>query len=217
MPLTVLVTDDDPGIRMAVHHYLEDHGYLVLQARHGQEALAMINQFQPHLLITDIAMPEMDGYQLVQRIRQQPALRLLPVIYLTGRSQTQARIKAYQTGADSYLSKPFELEELGAIVRNLLERNQLIQAEWQQRTISQTPPALGAPTHESLTPAPALTPREEEVLRYLSQGLSNAQIGGELHLSARTIEKYVGSLLQKFQAHNRAELVRIWVEHNQVS
>lgn len=211
MPLTVLVTDDDPGIRMAVHSYLEQHGYLVLQARHGQEALTMIHQYQPHLLITDIAMPEMDGYQLVQRIRQQPALRLLPVIYLTGRSQTQARIKAYQTGADSYLSKPFELEELGAIVRNLLERNQLIQAEWQQRSTPLPPPPVSI--HDSLTAL--LTPREEEVLRHLSQGLSNAQIGKELHLSDRTIEKYVSSLLQKFQAHNRAELVRIWVEQNQ--
>lgn len=211
MPLTVLVTDDDPGIRMAVHSYLEQHGYLVLQARHGQEALTMIHQYQPHLLITDIAMPEMDGYQLVQRIRQQPALRLLPVIYLTGRSQTQARIKAYQTGADSYLSKPFELEELGAIVRNLLERNQLIQAEWQQRSTPLPPPPVSI--HDSLTVL--LTPREEEVLRHLSQGLSNAQIGKELHLSDRTIEKYVSSLLQKFQAHNRAELVRIWVEQNQ--
>lgn len=214
MPLTILITDDDPGIRMAVHNYLEHHGYLVLQARNGQEALAMIKQYQPHLLITDIAMPEMDGYQLVQRIRQQPALRLLPVIYLTGRSQTQARIKAYQTGADSYLSKPFELEELGAIVRNLLERNQLIQAEWQQRT-SPTLPSLSVSTLKS--PSPVLTSREEEVLRYLSKGLSNAQIGKELHLSDRTIEKYVSNLLQKFQAHNRAELVRIWVEQNQVS
>ncbi len=206
MPLTVLVTDDDPGIRLALHDYLEQQGYFVLQARHGLEALELIKQYQPHLLITDIAMPEMDGYQLVQRIRQQPNLRLLPVIYLTGRTQTQERIKAYQSGADSYLAKPFELAELGAIIRNLLERNQLIQAEWQQRLTNSAPPA------PELSALPPLTPREEDVLEFLAQGLSNAQIGGELHLSSRTVEKYVSSLLQKFAAHNRAELVRLWLD-----
>ncbi len=214
MPLTVLIADDDPGIRMVVHDFLTGQGYFVLQANDGEGALALIAQYQPHLLITDILMPNLDGYGLVQHIRQIPSLRLLPVIYLTNRNQTDARIKAYQTGADSYLAKPFELPELGAIVRNLLERNQLIQSEWQQRTAAMVS-ALEPTTHtENAEPLPNLTNREEDVLEFLAQGLSNAQIGLELHLSARTIEKYVSSLLQKFQAHNRAELVRIWLDQH---
>jgi len=68
-------------------------------------------------------------YELVRRVRQHPGFRLLPVIFLSGRNKTEERIQGYQTGADLYL-KPFELEELGAAVRNLLERSQIIQSEY---------------------------------------------------------------------------------------
>ncbi|WP_299410376.1 response regulator transcription factor [Acaryochloris sp. IP29b_bin.148] len=211
MPLTLLIVDDEPGIRLAVTDYLEAAGYVVLAAATGQQAWQMVQQYRPHLLVTDIRMPQMDGYELVRRVRQQPAFRLLPVIYLTEYSDTQQRIRGYQTGCDAYLAKPFNLEELAAVVRNLLDRAQIIQTELQ--VVSHNAPGL-----ESADPAVVsaldLTQREQQVLSLLTEGLSNAQIGEQLHLSPRTVEKYVSKLLQKTETSNRAEIVRFAMDHH---
>jgi DNA-binding NarL/FixJ family response regulator len=210
MPLQVLVVEDDFGTRIAIHDYLEYLGYGVLTASNGQEALKIIYEFQPHLVITDVMMPRLDGYGLIQEIRKQPTLRLLPVIFLTARDETLHRIKGYQLGCDIYLPKPFEMEELGAIVRNLLERSQLIQSEHNFRLTPVTASSTGANPSVPLH----LSDREQEVLGLLSQGLSNTQIGEQLHLSARTVEKYVSSLLRKTETTNRAELVRFALQHH---
>jgi DNA-binding NarL/FixJ family response regulator len=219
MPLTILVADDDPGTRLSISDYLELSGYLVVSAEDGRKALAMVDQYQPHLIVTDITMPQMDGYELVRQVRRRPAFRLLPVIFLTARTNTQERILGYQLGCDAYLPKPFDLEELGAVIRNLLERVQMIQLEWRMR--SPTPETENhhpaeQPRTSAIATALDLTPREWEVLDLLTDGLSNSQIGDRLHLSSRTVEKYVSSLLRKTDTNNRAELVRFAMEHHLV-
>lgn len=211
MPLTVLIVDDEPGIRLAVTDYLEAVGYTVISAATGKQAWQLVQQYRPHLLVTDIRMPQMDGYELVKLVRQQPAFRLLPVIYLTECSQTQERIRGYKLGCDAYLAKPFNLEELAAVIRNLLDRVQIVQTEIQ--AVSQATPSR-APVDTALINALDLTQREQQVLRLLMEGLSNAQIGEQLHLSSRTVEKYVSKLLQKTETSNRAEIVRFAMEHN---
>jgi DNA-binding NarL/FixJ family response regulator len=220
MPLTILVADDDPGTRLSISDYLELSGYLVVSAEDGRKALAMVDQYQPHLIVTDITMPQMDGYELVRQVRRQPAFRLLPVIFLTARTNTQERILGYQLGCDAYLPKPFDLEELGAVIRNLLERVQMIQLEWRMRSPTTEIENQHLPTEQPRSSAIAtaldLTPREWEVLDLLTDGLSNSQIGDRLHLSSRTVEKYVSSLLRKTETNNRAELVRFAMEHHLV-
>ncbi len=212
MPLTILVADDEPGIRLSVSDYLQLAGYSVLTAETGKAALEIINAYQPHLLVTDITMPEMDGYDLVRQVRQQPAFRLLPVVFLTARTQTQERIRGYQAGCDVYLPKPFELDELAAVIRNLLDRVQILQTEQFRNHLQ--PAEQRTQQAAIISQQLGLTAREQSVLALLLDGLSNAQIGDRLHLSARTIEKYVSSLLQKTAVHNRAELVRFAIEHH---
>ncbi|MGC9524828.1 MAG: response regulator transcription factor [Limnospira sp.] len=222
MPLTLLVVDDDLGTRLSISDYLEMSGYLVISAENGQEALKLVEKHQPHLIVTDIAMPEMDGFELVKQVRSQPAFRLLPVIFLTAHTSTQERIRGYQLGCDNYLPKPFELEELGVVIRSLLERSQLIEAEWRTR-LSDPGQTSASPTENRQNSAtlPAvtihLTEREQQVLDLLAEGLSNAKIGDSLHLSSRTVEKYVSSLLRKTESNNRAELLRFAIENDLVN
>ena len=243
MPLTILVADDDFATRLSITDYLEIIGYSVIPAENGKEALGLVQEFQPHLIVTDITMPEMDGYEFVRRVRTRPAFRLLPVIFLTERTSTQERIRGYQMGCDNFLAKPFELQELGAVIRSLLDRYALIaQAPSRSPEPEPTPAearsrATGKPEADFLTQkskmddslrdssaaraspsqnSPALTQREQEVLDLLTEGLSNIQIGDRLHLSPRTIEKHVSSLFRKTQSNNRAELVRFAMEHHLV-
>ncbi|MEA5618937.1 response regulator transcription factor [Cronbergia sp. UHCC 0137] len=225
MPLTILVVDDDLGTRLSISDYLELSGYSVITANDGQEALTVVNEYHPDLIVTDIVMPRMNGYELVRQVRQQPGFRLLPVILLTGRIQTQERILGYQSGCDLYLPKPFELEELAAAIRNLLERSHIIQSEYHfshKENFSNSAKGLDSPNypfsqiHHQVQLLSPLTSREQEVLELLTHGLSNAEMGHQLHLSPRTVEKYVSSLLRKTETSNRAELVRFAIKHGLV-
>ena len=226
MPLTILVVDDDLGTRLSICDYLELSGYSVLTADDGQQALAMLEEYHPDLIVTDIVMPQMNGYELVRRVRQQPLFRLLPVILLTARTKTQERILGYQSGCDLYLPKPFELEELAAAIRNLLARSQIIQSEYSfshkenfgtatTKKAVDSPNSLFTQVYQSHLLS-SLTTREQEVLELLTHGLSNAEMGNQLHLSPRTVEKYVSSLLRKTSTNNRAELVRFAMKHGLV-
>jgi len=223
MPLTVLVAEDDLGTRLSVSDYLELQGYGVVTAENGQKALETVGQYQPHLIVTDIAMPLLDGFEFIRQVRRQPAFRLLPVIFLTARNNTEERIRGYQVGCDAYLPKPFELAELGAVVRNLLERAQMIESEWRLRlrsveteVVNQTSEIQAHLDQFEQTNQLGLTGREQDVLNVLIEGHSNGQIGEQLHLSSRTVEKYVSSLLRKTETSNRAELVRYALDHHLV-
>ncbi|NJL83425.1 MAG: response regulator transcription factor [Chloroflexaceae bacterium] len=207
MPLVILIADDDPGIRLAIADYLELSGYAAIAAENGEQALSLLASYHPHLLVSDIKMPKMDGYELVRRVRQRPEYRLLPVILLTEKGSTQERIQGYQAGCDLYLPKPFEMEELGAVIRNLLERSQIVQTELRFTREETAVPTVG--DNHLLD----LTNREQQVLQWLVTGLSNAEIGDRLHLSPRTVEKYVSSLLRKTETNNRAELVSFALKH----
>jgi DNA-binding NarL/FixJ family response regulator len=226
MPLTILIADDDIGTSLSISDYLDLSGYHVITADNGIDALSMLEKHHPDLLVTDIMMPLMNGYELVRRVRQLSAFRLLPVILLTARTKIQERILGYQSGCDLYLPKPFELEELAAAIRNLLERSQIIQSECRfiyqdnNRNLTYTKAENGhisvstqVQISQVLTP---LTVREKEVLDLLTHGFSNVEIGNHLHLSARTVEKYVSSLLRKTETSNRAELVRFAIKHDLV-
>ncbi len=227
MPLTILIVDDDQSTRLSISEYLELSGYSVMTADDGQEALAIVEEYHPDLMVTDIVMPRMNGYELVRRLRQDPAFRLLPVILLTARIKTQERILGYQSGCDLYLPKPFELEELAAAIRNLLERSQIIQSEYgsfPQENIGTSPSTTKATEADKSqsdhiqksSTFSELTPREQEVLELLTHGFSNAEIGQQLYLSSRTVEKHVSSLLKKTDTSNRAELVRFAFKHGLV-
>lgn len=200
---------------MFISDYLEMSGYSAITAEDGQAALDLVEKYHPHLLVTDIMMPRMDGHALVQQVRQRPEFRWLPVIFLTERASTEERIIGYQLGCDLYLPKPFEMQELGAMIRNLLARSYERQVRWQEpsdhnRKLEPTKvPTIAEPTLK-------LTPREQQVLNWLTQGLSNVEIGQNIHLSPRTVEKHVSSLLRKTETSNRAELLRFALENNLV-
>jgi DNA-binding NarL/FixJ family response regulator len=225
MPLFILVAEDDPAIRLSVNDYLEFNGYSVITAENGEQALLMLEKYHPHLLISDIKMPYKNGYELIENIRRLPQYRLLPVILLSEFSETTARIHGYQVGCDLYLPKPFEMDELGAIIRNLLERSQAIHSELRFphsdcvepiSTIAKSVEFHSAEKEHDLSKLHdqlQLTQRETEVLKLLIEGRSNIEIGQQLHLSPRTIEKYVSSLLRKSDLNNRIELICYAMEH----
>jgi two-component system chemotaxis response regulator CheY len=117
-PPVVLVVDDDPDILEALSEILEAEGYAVQKARNGQEALERLNGSPPDLVLLDLMMPVMDGYEFSRRLRQSALGGSIPIIVLSADRNVGAR--AREIGAVGHLAKPFELNDLLAIVRRAL-------------------------------------------------------------------------------------------------
>ncbi len=117
----ILVVDDDEHIQKSLAQYLEMEDFDVDVASSGQEALEQAGRQTPDLVLLDIMMPEMDGFEVVERLRQEAPTARVPVILLTARGQDTDVIKGYQMGVSSYLTKPFNLDELVDTIREVLE------------------------------------------------------------------------------------------------
>jgi len=116
--------DDEPHIVRLIQVNLERQGYQVETANNGAQALAKIRESRPDLLVSDVMMPEMDGFELLANIRRDATLMDLPVIMLTAKAQDKDVMTGYQTGADMYLTKPFNPAELIAFAKRILSSHQ---------------------------------------------------------------------------------------------
>jgi DNA-binding response OmpR family regulator len=119
---TILVADDEEDVRELVTYRLTRSGYDVIGAVDGQEAFELASERAPDLMVLDVMMPRLDGYELTRRLRAEESLRSVPVILLTARSHETDVSRGFEVGADDYLRKPFNPDELVARVRAVLGR-----------------------------------------------------------------------------------------------
>lgn len=224
----VLLVDDEPGLREAVQAYLEDSGFTVRVASNAKEGWELLQHQTPDVLISDIMMPQVDGYQFLKQVREDVRFKSLPVVFLTARGMTSDRIQGYTAGCDAYLPKPFDPEELVAIVGNLVERRATQTLESSEtpdiammaRQIEEIRALLTQRGSIAQTPSPIridLTPREQSVLDLVADGLMNKEIASRLDTSVRNVEKYVSRLFTKTGTSSRTELVRFALEHGLVT
>jgi DNA-binding response OmpR family regulator len=123
--IRVLVVDDTPHYRERAAQVMREAGFEVILATNGFEALSAALKYQPSVVLTDITMPGMDGWQLLRMIRARPTLRRTPVLFLTDLSSEEQRLRGYELGVDDYVAKPFTGVELIARVERVLERAQM--------------------------------------------------------------------------------------------
>lgn len=119
MPQTILVVDDQSSVRQLVQDYLTEQGFRVVTATDGQNALYTARHEQPDLILLDIMMPRMDGYQFLRQFRQE---RQTPVIIITAREEETDAVLGLDLGADDYVIKPFRMRELSARIHAILRR-----------------------------------------------------------------------------------------------
>jgi len=120
----VLVADDDPDILDLVEFRLEQPGYGVVTAKDGEEALALARERRPAVCVLDVMMPKLNGFEVVQAMRADPATRDIPVVFLTATVQDRDVARGFEVGGDDYLRKPFNPQELQARVAALLRRTE---------------------------------------------------------------------------------------------
>ena len=210
-PKQLLLVDDDPNLILLIQDYLEFQGYEVKSADNGQEALDILERHIPDLIICDIMMPDIDGYEVVERIREDGRISWIPVIFLSAKGQTTDRVKGLTKGADVYLVKPFEPEELLAQVESSLKQLDRF-TERSEANIKLNSEGAKIQVPGEVT----LTRTETKVVQFVAEGLANREIADKLNVSQRTVESHVSNMLNKTRLHNRTELAR-WAIQNHLA
>jgi len=187
---TVLVVDGDRAARRQVGDALGLAGYRVRGLANGSDAIAAAAADTPALVLLELELPDMTGYELCRRLRDAHGDGLPVFLTSAERTQTMDRVAGLMIGADDFIVKPYELEELVARVRRFVER----------RSRSRT--------NGSVTGID-VTPRELDVLTLLAEGHDQNQIAKELAISPKTVATHIQHLLGKFGAHSRAQLVAL--------
>jgi DNA-binding response OmpR family regulator len=182
----ILVVDDDRDVAQSIELSLRRRGFRVTLAHSGVEALKTLRRYRPDIVILDILMPGMSGLEVCRHLRTDPNTAALPIIFLTARGQEQDRIEGLRAGADDYLGKPFNLEELILRVKAVLRRAQNDRVQEQPPELVAGGLRLDCRTFEVTTEDKEgilLTPTEFDLLYYL---MSNA---GQVFSSERLLQE----------------------------
>jgi len=124
MPEKILIVEDNPQNMRVVQLALRPHGYALLQATDGEEALEIATRHEPDLIIMDIQLPKMNGLEVTRRLRQMPAFKYMPIIAVTAYAMKGDEKKTMEAGCNAYLTKPVNTRELPKIVADLLLRQE---------------------------------------------------------------------------------------------
>jgi DNA-binding NarL/FixJ family response regulator len=179
----VLIVDDDEAFRVLVAALVEAAGFEAQQAATGEEALRLVAERLPALVLLDVVLPGLSGYEVCRRLREEFG-DALPIVFVSGeRTQQYDRAAGLIVGADDYITKPFDPGELVARIRRHASRSGRV-----RETIH-------------------LTPRERQVLSLLARGVDQKGIAAQLVLSEKTVATHIQRLLAKLGAHSRAQAV----------
>ena len=191
---TVVVVDDAPAFRQLVATVLRQAGYRVREAGTAEEALGLAAEEQPALVLLDVVLPGLSGYELCRRLREQFG-SALPIIFVSGtRTDALDSVAGLLLGADDYITKPFDTGEFVARVRRCIER----------AGAATNGAASGNGLMEQVN---GLTPRELEVLQLLVDGLGTKAIAGRLVISDKTVATHVQRIMTKLGVHSRGAAI----------
>ena len=208
----VLVVDDDAHIRELVRIFLAQEGLDVYEASNGRDALTKLQKVRADLVILDVMMPEMDGWELCRRLRQSGDL---PLLILTAKGETVDKIKGFQLGADDYLVKPFETPEMVARVKALMKRYRIATSQ----IVRVGDLAMNRKTHELSVGEQTLTvPLKEfellfELASHAGRTLTRSNLiegiwGYDFEGNERTLDVHINRLRERFPEERHAFRIR---------
>ncbi|MXX79117.1 MAG: response regulator transcription factor [Gemmatimonadales bacterium] len=215
----ILVVDDEPDILSVLVYHLSREGYRVTTAVNGQGALTTAQAEQPDLIILDLMLPGMDGYEVLQRLRGAESTSSMPVILLTARREEDERVKGFEVGADDYITKPFSARELTLRVEALLRRSKAEPFSTSRR-VTVGPVVLDREAHRAFSEGVEvdLTRLEYRLLEVLLERRGRVQTRRQLlqavwdtnaAIETRTVDMHVARLRTKLgEAASLIETVR---------
>ncbi len=207
---TILYIDDDVNLRTVVSEYLADEGYEVLCAGSRQQAIALLDQYAPDVVLLDLTLPDADGLEILTLIRSRSAV---PVIITSGKSETTERIIGIEMGADDYLTKPFDMREMVARIKAQLRRRPQ-EAVAPAAVHVPAMPAAAAPVPEA-APGNVVDMQAERELRFADMRLDRDTFqvygpdGQSLHFTSGEFRLLEGLLLARNRVLTREQLFNL--------
>ena len=215
--IRVVIADDQPLVRAGVRTLLEldPDIEVVAEAEHGRQAVSLVRELAPDVVLMDIRMPQLDGLEATRRIVADPALRSTKVLVLTTFDGDHEVIEAIRSGASGYLLKDFEPAQLRAAIHTVAAGGHLLAPAVTRRVMERIAQQPDPPSADPVLGT--LAERERQVLRRVALGDTNDEIAAALHLSPATARTYVSRLLAKLGARDRARLVILAYENGIVT
>nr|WGH13770.1 hypothetical protein Ycf29 [Lophurella pseudocorticata] len=202
----ILLVDDDQNLCALLSSYLVSFNFSVNSVNNVRNALADIKEDCPDLVISDIMMQGLNGYDLIKLLKLNTSYVDIPVIFLTAKGMTTDRIIGYNLGCHAYLIKPFDPKELIAIVDNVFNQVHLLR---KSALVNHCKLFIDSKLFNLFD----LTQGEKNVLMLVIHGYMNKEIAISLDVSQRNIEKYVSRLLNKTNTRNRVELIKLFLAY----
>jgi len=212
----VLVVEDEAALATMLRYNLEKQGFRVEEAVDGQEALTRIAEAVPDIVLLDWMLPVMSGIEVCRQIRRRPATRDLPVIMVTARTEDQDAVRGLNTGADDYITKPFNMDALLARMRALLRRAGAVPVRGQHIFHDITMDLTAHRVHRN-SRAVHLGPTEFRLLEFLMQHprrvfsreeLLNSVWGPDIHVEPRTVDVHIRRLRKSINGEGELDVVR---------
>ncbi|HYZ63263.1 MAG TPA: phosphate regulon transcriptional regulator PhoB [Acetobacteraceae bacterium] len=212
----VLVVEDEASLATMLRYNLEKQGFRVEEAVDGQEAMARIAESPPDIVLLDWMLPVMSGIEVCRQIRRRPATRDLPVIMVTARTEDQDAVRGLNTGADDYITKPFNMDALLARMRALLRRSGAAPVRGKLEFLDLVMD-LAAHRVSRNNRTVHLGPTEYRLLEFLMQHprrvfsreeLLNAVWGRDIHVEPRTVDVHIRRLRKSINADGEVDVVR---------
>ena len=216
MTPNILVVEDEDALSTLLQYNLEKEGYEVVVACDGEEALTLVSERLPDLIVLDWMLPKVSGIEVCRRLRQRTESRNVPIIMLTARGEETDRIRGLDTGADDYIIKPFAMSELSARIRAVLRRirpglaeDRVLVGDLVIDRVAHRVKRSGAEVH--------LGPTEFRLLDYLMQHpgrvfsreqLLDAVWGSDIYVEARTVDVHIGRLRKALNRDADADPIR---------
>lgn len=209
--LEIVIVDDHPVFLegLITMLSLEDDIVIVGQASDGVQALAAVHQLKPNIVILDINLPTLNGLQVARQIR---AMRAdVRIVVLTGHHEREQMIHALRAGANAYCSKDMSVEMIVQVIRDVARGYEIIDEqrlsrpaldEWLGGLVADLSRSYVIDGEERYIP---LSPREVEILQFVTNGLSNKEIASELHISQQTVKNHMTSILKKLNVQDRTQ------------
>ena len=198
----LLITEDHPEMREFIAQTLTPY-FEILQAENGQKALEVLNTNDIDIVISDVMMPVMDGFELLEEIRKNDALHQVSVVMLTARTDNEDKLLALTLGIDDYLTKPFSASVFLARIKNILENRIKVIREFKK--LNTTANNGTEKELNNIIEEYGLSERESEVMQLLAKRYSNAEIADKLFVSANTVKFHVKNLYIKLGVSSRSE------------
>lgn len=195
---SVIIIEDDPSYRNVMEIMLQMEGFEVHSASCGPEGIALVDSVAPDVILCDVMMPGMDGYAVLQALKDENKITNIPFIFVSALADRSDVRRGMVEGSDDYLTKPFTADELLAAVMGRIRRTQSLTLRKDDAITREKQAILRS----------RVTPREREVLLLVGQGVTSKEIGERLKVTLKTVEVHRSNLMKKLDASNAASLAR---------